>query len=443
MNATEMKNIDVIVIGAGITGLSTAYAVQKAGRNVLVLEASDRVGGRIITRERGGDRVEVGTQYLLSGYENALALVGELGMTGELVESPETVAQFIDRKGKARLSRGETDMLKLLGVRGSADMAKAVLRYATLGKPFNLYDITVDIPDYDNISAHDAFAGASETFHDYFLKPVLWGRTGTVPQHLNLYHLVKTLRFQVGNLKSYGFRRGNVSFAQKLAEKLPVLLEAEASELLMTGDRVDGVKLADGRQFRAGHVIVCTTADAAARLTPAAFEPAKSFLADFHHSRLALVFFYLDRPFGEAAYSFGHAYGDRFFNMSINHTLGKPHLVPSGKAILSVWSAHPGGGELLGRSDAEIEAQALKDIGIFYPGLSPDWIEHSEVIRHDWGYARYEPGDYKRMIDFKANSDRPGLSYASADYNGISLESGVILGQRVATGAVKSLAELV
>lgn len=442
MGASAMQKVDVIVVGAGITGLATAYAVQKAGCSVLVLEASDRVGGRIITRERNGDRVEVGTQYLLSGYENALALVDELGMAGELVESPETVAQFIDKKGKSRLSRGETDMLKLLGVRGSAEMAKAVLQYATLGKPFHQYDITDDIPEYDNISAHDAFAGASEAFHDYFLKPVLWGRTGTVPEHLNLYHLVKTLRFQVAKLKSYGFRRGNVSLCEKLAEKVPVLLGARASGLLTAGDRVTGVELADGRTFEAGHVILCTPADAAARLTPESFGPVKSFLTDFHHSRLALVFFYLDRPLPGTAYSFGHPNGDRTFNMSINHALGKPYLVPSGKAILSAWSAYPGAGDMLAKTDEEIAAQALKDIAIFYPGLSPDWIEHREVVRHDWGYARYEPGDYKRMIDFKAESDRPGLSYASADYNGISLESGVILGQKVAARAVQSVAEL-
>jgi monoamine oxidase len=126
VSASATQNADVIVIGAGITGLSTAYEMPKAGRSVLVLEASDRVGGRIITRERNGDRVEVGTRYLLSGYENALALVDEPGMRDELVKSPETVAQFIDAKGRSRLSRGETDIRKLLGVRGSADLARAV-----------------------------------------------------------------------------------------------------------------------------------------------------------------------------------------------------------------------------------------------------------------------------------------------------------------------------
>lgn len=51
---SDVKEVDVVVVGAGITGLSTAYAVQKMGRSVLVVESFDDVGGRIMTRERTG-----------------------------------------------------------------------------------------------------------------------------------------------------------------------------------------------------------------------------------------------------------------------------------------------------------------------------------------------------------------------------------------------------
>jgi monoamine oxidase len=54
---SDVTQADVVVVGGGITGLATAYEVQKAGRSVVVLEASDYVGGRIMTRERNGDMV--------------------------------------------------------------------------------------------------------------------------------------------------------------------------------------------------------------------------------------------------------------------------------------------------------------------------------------------------------------------------------------------------
>lgn len=44
-----MEHFDAIVIGAGVAGLSTAQLLRRAGRSVVVLEARDRIGGRVIT----------------------------------------------------------------------------------------------------------------------------------------------------------------------------------------------------------------------------------------------------------------------------------------------------------------------------------------------------------------------------------------------------------
>ena len=57
---------DVLVIGAGIAGLGAARALHEAGRRVLVLEARDRIGGRIWThREPGFDQpVELGAEFI-------------------------------------------------------------------------------------------------------------------------------------------------------------------------------------------------------------------------------------------------------------------------------------------------------------------------------------------------------------------------------------------
>lgn len=66
-----MSRTDVVVVGAGLAGLSCARTLLRAGRSVRVLEASDRIGGRIGTELRFGYRLDRGFQLLQTAYAEA------------------------------------------------------------------------------------------------------------------------------------------------------------------------------------------------------------------------------------------------------------------------------------------------------------------------------------------------------------------------------------
>ncbi len=66
-----MMKKDVIIIGAGLSGLSAAIHLQNEGREVFIIESTDRVGGRIKTDMHEGFRLDRGFQVLLTAYPEA------------------------------------------------------------------------------------------------------------------------------------------------------------------------------------------------------------------------------------------------------------------------------------------------------------------------------------------------------------------------------------
>lgn len=71
----------VIVIGAGLSGLTAAHALQGAGWDVQLVEARDRVGGRTWSRQLpGGAVAEMGAEFILPGNPAVRSLASELGL---------------------------------------------------------------------------------------------------------------------------------------------------------------------------------------------------------------------------------------------------------------------------------------------------------------------------------------------------------------------------
>ncbi|MCA9679018.1 MAG: FAD-dependent oxidoreductase [Kofleriaceae bacterium] len=118
------REIDVAIVGAGLSGLSAARALAATGVDVAVLEARDRVGGRTLSRKVGRDVLDLGGQWIGPTQDHVARLAEELGV--------HTFPQYahgrrlIMRGGEVASYRGFLPKVPVL------DRAEAVLRIAQL-----------------------------------------------------------------------------------------------------------------------------------------------------------------------------------------------------------------------------------------------------------------------------------------------------------------------
>ena len=78
---SRRPKVDVVVVGAGVAGLTAARDVVKAGKSVVVLEARNRVGGRVVSKDLGaGKHSERGATFVGPTQDHILAVMKDVGI---------------------------------------------------------------------------------------------------------------------------------------------------------------------------------------------------------------------------------------------------------------------------------------------------------------------------------------------------------------------------
>lgn len=167
----------VLIIGAGLSGLLTAYRLKKAGIPFKVLEARARIGGRINTVVgTPGARVEMGATWFNEQHTNLIALLDELGLS--------YYEQYMN--GRVYFQRTPTSATEIIAIPpqaasyriagGTAQLINAL--YQTLDTSEVLLNQTVTEIKWKHnkfqVIAHDTFEADDVVLA---LPPKLWAKT--------------------------------------------------------------------------------------------------------------------------------------------------------------------------------------------------------------------------------------------------------------------------
>ena len=121
---------DIVVVGAGLAGLSAARSLRASGCDVAVVEARDRVGGRVLNhRLPGGEVIEIGGQWIGPQQLRINKLVAELGL--ETFPTYDTGENLLDLDGKVKHYTGEIPPLPKAAL---VDLGQSQLRFDRLGE---------------------------------------------------------------------------------------------------------------------------------------------------------------------------------------------------------------------------------------------------------------------------------------------------------------------
>lgn len=288
---------DVVVVGAGISGIASAKWLHDHGRRVIVLEQNAWTGGRIRTERRPG---EVAGAYLQHGgifhtdqYPRLCALIEELGLGARVQKQPSAFNANVLQRGQWRhVDYGSLlapIRFSALGWLDSLSLLRAAAPILATGPPHRKDDFGT-LTSMQQFDEHECTRGLTSTAADYFAAgphEFLWGvRSNKISKAM----LALQLQIFKGDLKE--LQGGTQALVELMAKGLDVRHETQVHSLSLDEERgtVAVTAGSDEQVLHARAVVLACQAPVAARLWPQAPSIIKEHLEGITYSRIDYIY---------------------------------------------------------------------------------------------------------------------------------------------------------
>ncbi|WP_019146457.1 protoporphyrinogen oxidase [Aeromicrobium massiliense] len=428
----------VAVVGGGIAGLAAALRVRELAPDaeVVVLEATDRVGGKLRQQEVAGLTIDVGAEAMLARRPEGVALAHAAGLGDELVHPAAGVGAGIWTRGAVRplppTVQGIPSDLEALAASG-------ILAEAPVSHP-------APAPADDVSVAEFVTERVGQDVLDRLVEPLLGGVYAGRPERLSLQAAAPQVAALAPDLLAGAAAARERTYQQPDAGpvfacvrggmgRLPGAVAAASGAQVRTGAPVrDLVRHGDGWRLTIGPahdldeldadlVVVATPGAATSRLLAELAPEAAFALADVEYGSMAIASLVLD---GEV-----EGVGTGFLVPAVEGTAIKASTFSShkwpwvaemapGRTVLRTSMGRVGDSTLLGLTDGQVVERSLADLTAAVGPLPP--LLDAHVQR--WGSAlpQYDVGHLARVdVVERSVAEVAGLEVCGAAYRGIGI----------------------
>jgi protoporphyrinogen/coproporphyrinogen III oxidase len=237
---TGSKKHRIVVVGAGLAGLTAAYRMQQAGYKVTVLESNTYPGGRAASTRKGGYLIDTGATGLGACYTEYLELVAELGLADKLVKA-STISGTL-RDGKIYEMDASRPLVtgalsKLFSWRSKFILPRVFKDMKAMGDKLCFEDVSKG-HEWDDESAETyALRRLNPELNDYFVDPILRALVVGRSKYVSKLELLNSLDGLMGT-EIMATRGGLETLPKGLAEVLDVQYQCTATRVRDEGDSV-------------------------------------------------------------------------------------------------------------------------------------------------------------------------------------------------------------
>ncbi|MCW2801901.1 MAG: hemG [Propionibacteriaceae bacterium] len=427
-----------------MAGLAAAYELATSGAEVIVLEGSDRLGGKLRLGEVGGLTLDLGAESILARRPEALDLIHAIGLDDHVV-NPQTSAASIWTRGALR-----TMPPTVMGI--PADVA-ALAESGIAEVDAHVVAVT----DEDISVAEFVTARLGHEVLDRLVEPLLGGVYAGHADQLSLRATAPQIAALGPDLLAgatsaraaatdsgpvFAGLVGGVGQLPAVVAATPgieVRVDATVRSVVRTTDewRLSVGPTTDVETLEVDAVVIAAPAPAAARLLAEVAPEAAFALAAIDYASVAIVTYVFEGQSFDEPRAFA---GSGFLVPPVDNTFIKAATVSSnkwgwvgdlGRTVIRASVGRAGEATLLQHDDADIAERALADLRAAFGGL-PEPVD-SLVQRWGGGLPQYDVGHIDRVetID-RSIASVPGLEVCGAAYRGVGIPAVIASGRAAA-----------